>query len=162
LTFSIVDTEEAPIVKRDLKFEATYPHAIEKVWRAITDPAAIKEWLMPNDFQPKLGHKFMFTSTPQPGWDGKSYCEVIEFDPPRRLAYTWRGGPIDTVLRITLEPVASGTRLVLEHTGFRGVKAVLVSLVMGSGWKGIVHKHIPAVLARLNDDGTLRPKELQS
>jgi uncharacterized protein YndB with AHSA1/START domain len=145
-------------MKRDLKFEATYPHPIEKVWRAITDPLAVKEWLMPNDFKPELGHKFMFTSTPQPGWDGKSYCEVIELDPPRRLAYTWRGGPIDTVLRITLEPVAGGTRLTLEHTGFRGVKALLVSLVMGGGWKSIVAKRIPAVLDRMADDGTLRPE----
>ncbi|HWQ02850.1 MAG TPA: SRPBCC domain-containing protein, partial [Candidatus Nitrosotenuis sp.] len=78
--------------------------------------------------------------------------------PPRRLAYTWRGGPIDTVLRITLEPVAGGTRMVLEHTGFRGVKALLVSLMMGSGWKGIVRKHIPGVLDRMRDDGTLRPR----
>src|SRR5512141_1482646 len=103
-------------MKRDLKFEITYPHPPEKVWRALTDSRAIADWLMPNDFAPRLGHKFMFTSKPQPGWDGKTYCEVIELDPPRALAYTWRGGPIDTVVRFTLEPVAGGTRLRLDHT----------------------------------------------
>lgn len=135
-------------MQRDLRFEVVYPHPVEKVWRALTDPKAIAQWLMENDFEPRLGHKFQFRSKPQPGWDGTSHCEVIELDPPRRLAYTWRGGPIDTVLRITLEPVAEGTRLVLEHTGFRGFKAVLVSLIMGSGWKRIVNQAIPAVVAR--------------
>ena len=138
-------------MKRDLKFEAVYAHPIERVWQAITDPTAIAHWLMKNDFEPQLGHKFMFHSTPQPGWDGKTYCEVIELDPPRRLAYTWKGGPIDTILRITLEPLAEGkTKLVLEHTGFTGMKALMVSFIMGSGWKGIVHKHIPAVLERMS------------
>jgi len=135
-------------MQRDLRFEVVYPHAIEKVWRALTDSRAIAQWLMENDFEPRLGRKFQFRSKPQPGWDGTSHCEVIELDPPRRIAYTWRGGPIDTVLRITLEPVAGGTRLVLEHTGFRGFKAVLVSLIMGSGWKRIVNVAIPAVVAR--------------
>jgi uncharacterized protein YndB with AHSA1/START domain len=134
---------------RDLRFEAVYPHPIEKVWRAITDPKAISQWLMENDFEPRLGHKFMFRSQPRPGWDGKSYCEVIELEPPRRLAYTWRGGPLDTVLRITLEPVAEGTRLVLEHSGFRGWKARMVSRIMGRGWKGMVANKIPLVLGRM-------------
>jgi len=142
-------------MKRDLRFEVVYKHSIEKVWRALTDPKAIAQWLMENDFEPRLGHKFMFHSKPQPGWDGKTYCEVIELDPPRRLAYTWRGGPIDTLLRITLEPVPDGTRMVLEHSGFRGVKAVMVSFIMGAGWKGIVNKRIPAVLARMDAAGTL-------
>lgn len=142
-------------MKRDLRFEAVYPHPMERVWRAITDSKAIAEWLMPNNFEPRLGHKFMFTSKPGPGWDGKSYCEVIELDPPRVLAYTWKGGPIDTVLRITLEPVPEGTRLRLEHTGFRGVKALMVSAIMGRGWKGIVSRKIPAVVARLDERGNL-------
>lgn len=137
-------------MKRDLHFEAVYKHPIEKVWRAITDPKAIEQWLMPNDFEPRVGHKFQFTSKPQPGWDGHTYCEVLECEPPRRLVYSWRGGPIDTVLTIELESVAEGTRLRLAHTGFKGMKALMVAMVMGSGWKGIVSKHIPAVLDKMN------------
>jgi len=144
-------------LKRDLKFEVTYPHPIEKVWRAITDSRAIEAWLMPNDFEPRVGHKFQFRSKPQPGWNGISDCEVLEVSPPHRLVYTWRGGPIDTLLTITLEKVQDGTLLRLVHSGFRGFKALLVSLVMGGGWKGIVHRGIPAVLARLDDNGNLRP-----
>ena len=140
-------------MKRDLKFEVVYPHPPEKVWRALTDSQAIAHWLMENDFEPRLGHKFMFRSKPRPGWDGKTYCEVIELDPPRRLAYTWKGGPIDTVVRFTLEVVPEGTRLRLEHTGFRGFKAWMVSRIMGRGWVGIVNKQIPAVLARMDGEG---------
>lgn len=142
-------------MKRDLRFEASYPHPPEKVWRALTDSNAIAQWLMPNNFEAKLGHKFMFTSKPHPGWDGKTYCEVTELDPPRRLAYSWKGGPLDTVVRWTLEPTADGTRLVLEHTGFQGIKALMVSAIMGSGWKGIVSKNILAVLDAMDAQGNL-------
>jgi len=142
-------------MKRDLKFEATYPHPTDKVWRALTDSNAIAQWLMPNNFEARLGHKFMFTSKPQPGWDGKTYCEVVELDPPRRLAYTWKGGPIDTMVCWSLEPTAEGTRIVLEHTGFKGIKALMVSAIMGSGWKGIVAKHILAVLDQMDAQGNL-------
>lgn len=148
-------------MKRDLRFEAVYPHPPEKVWRALTDSKAIEQWLMSNDFEPRLGHKFMFTSKPQPGWDGKTYCEVIELDPPHRLAYTWKGGPLDTVVRWTLEPTADGTRLVLEHSGFRGLKALMVSAIMGSGWKGIVSTHIAAVLDRMDEQGNVPPGSAQ-
>lgn len=144
-------------MKRDLHFEAVYPHPIEKVWRALTDSQAIAEWLMPNDFQSRLGHKFQFRTKPQPGWDGIVNCEILELDPPHRLSYSWKSSALDTVLTFTLEPTAEGTRLRLEHTGFRGVKALMISMVMGSGWKGIVSKHIPAVIARLTEDG-LRPR----
>jgi uncharacterized protein YndB with AHSA1/START domain len=140
-------------MKRDLHFEAVYKHPIEKVWRAITDPQAIEQWLMPNNFEPRVGHKFQFKSKPQPGWDGNTYCEVLECEPPRRLVYTWRGGPIDTVLTIELEPVGEGTRLKLAHTGFKGVKALMVAMIMGSGWKGIVSKGIPGVLDRMDGSG---------
>jgi len=136
-------------MKRDLRFEATYPHPIEKVWRAITDPEAISRWLMQNDFQPRVGHHFRFTAPPQPGWDGIVNCEVLTVEPPTRLAYSWRGGPLDTVVTISLSPDAGGTRLVLEHTGFRGPKALMVSLIMGRGWKGIVATRIRDVVDQM-------------
>ncbi|MGH9814692.1 MAG: SRPBCC family protein [Candidatus Acidiferrales bacterium] len=119
-------------MKRGLKFEAVYQHPIEKVWQVITDPKAIEQWLMPNDSEPRVGHKFQFKSKPQPGWDGNTYYEVLECHPPRRLVYTWKGGPIDTVLTIEPESVAGGTRLKLAHTGFKGMRALMVAMIMGS------------------------------
>jgi uncharacterized protein YndB with AHSA1/START domain len=145
-------------VKRDLTFEVSYPYPVERVWRALTDPQAIAAWLMPNDFEPRVGHKFQFRAKPQPGWDGIVHCEVLECDPPRRLVYTWKSNILDTQVAFTLEPVAEGTRLRLEHTGFRGVKALLVSLVVGGGWKGIMEKHLLGVIERMDGQGNLTPR----
>jgi len=132
-------------MKRDFTLERTYPHPPERVWRALTDRHALSTWLMETDFEPVLGHKFTFRDKPRPGWDGITHGEVIELDPPRRLAYTWRGRPgpdkpfnIDTVVRWTLAPEGSGTRLVLEHTGFAGFRGVLVSFILSTGWKKLM------------------------
>ena len=134
---------------RDLRFEELYPYAIDRVWQAITDPEAISDWLMPTDFAPRLGHKFQFRTKPQPGFDGIVNCEVIELDPPRRLAYTWKGGGIDTVATFTLESVPQGTKLVLEHKGFKGPRGIMVSVLMSKGWRSkILPVHLPAALQR--------------
>jgi uncharacterized protein YndB with AHSA1/START domain len=138
-------------MKRDLKFERTYPHPIERVWAAVTDSEAIAAWLMSNDFKPEVGHRFQFRSKPQPGWNGIVDCEVLTCDPPREVSYRWVGGPLDTVLRITLAPADGGTHLRLEHNGFRGLAAVMVSKMMGSGWGGMLEKRLPAVLEKLRD-----------
>lgn len=141
-------------MKRDLRFENVYPFPLERVWRAITDPAAISDWLMPNDFQPRLGHKFTFQTKPRPGFDGVVRSEVTELEPPRRLAYTWRGGGLDTLVRFTLEPAAEGTRLILEHTGFEGLRGLMVSHILGSGWGSKILKvHLPGAIARYTDSG---------
>jgi len=144
-------------LKRNLTFDVTYPHPPEKVWRALTDPAAIAQWLMKNDFQPRLGHKFQFRVSPQPkGWTGVVDCEVLELDPPRRLAYSWCGSGIDTVVRWTLEAAPEGTRVRLEHQGFRGVRGWMVSRMLGKGWSSkILTKNIPALLARWSGEGTV-------
>lgn len=141
-------------MKRDLKLERVYPQSPERVWRALTDRQALSQWLMATDFEPALGHHFTFRAKPQPGWDGVTYCEVIELDPPRRLAYTWRGGAgkdrpltLDTVVRFTLAAEGTGTRLILEHTGFSGLKSVLVSFMMKSGWKKKLRSSLDAVIA---------------
>ena len=91
----------------------------ERVWEAITDPARIEAWLMPNDFRPVLGHRFTFRTRPiPPHFDGIVHCEVIALEPPRRLAYTWAGGGLDTVVSYRLEPQGDGTILHFEHSGF--------------------------------------------
>jgi uncharacterized protein YndB with AHSA1/START domain len=131
---------------RDLRFEQIYPYPPDRVWQAITDPEAISDWLMPTDFAPRLGHKFQFRTKPQPGFNGIVDCEVIALDPPRRLSYTWKGGSIDTVVIFTLEPVPEGTKLILEHKGFRGPRAMMISLIMGSGWKGKILQRLRATL----------------
>jgi uncharacterized protein YndB with AHSA1/START domain len=141
-------------MSRDLHFEFVYAHAPSRVWCALTNSAALARWLMPNDFQPVVGHKFQFRTKPRPGFDGIVNCEVLELDPPRKLAYSWKGGGMETVVTYTLEAVPEGTRLYFDHTGFRGLRGVLVSRMLGSGWKSkILARNLPAVLEFVDNQG---------
>lgn len=130
----------------ELKFEAVYPHSPERVWRALTDPRELGQWLMANDFVARVGHKFQFQTRPAPGFDGIVRCEVIEIEPPRRLVYTWKGGQLESVVSFTLEPVANGTRLRLVHQGkaLEGVNELRT--LLGQGWKKIMEEKLPMVL----------------
>ena len=140
--------------------EVVYPHPPERVWRALTDPGALAEWLMENDFQPRVGHRFQFRTQPQPGFNGIVDCEVMEVDEPRRLAYTWQGGPMrrPTLVTFTLDPVPEGTRLRLEHSGFEGASGLMVRTILSSGWKGkLLRRALPESLARLAERDPVTP-----
>jgi uncharacterized protein YndB with AHSA1/START domain len=138
---------------RKITREVVYPFPPERVWLALTDPGLLAQWLMPNDFAPRVGHTFTFRTDPAPGFDGVVRCEVLEVEAPRRLSYTWRGGPIDTVVSFTLEPVPEGTRLRMEQSGFRGVRGTLVGLMLWSGSRRIYERRLRAVLRRLSEGG---------
>jgi uncharacterized protein YndB with AHSA1/START domain len=141
-------------LKRDLHFDVTYPHPVEKVWLALTDPQAIAQWLMANDFEPRVGHRFQFREKPQPGWDGIVNCEVTAVDPPHRLSYSWRNGNLDTKVSWLLESVPEGTRVQLEHTGFRGVRGWMACRILGKGWGSrILNRNLPALLAGWTGEG---------
>ena len=142
-------------MKRDLTFTRVYRHPPERVWQALTDSRAIAEWLMPNDFEPQVGHKFQFRTQPAPGFDGIVHCEVLEVDAPRRLAYTWQGGPMrrPTTVTWTLTRVPEGTLLRLEHTGFEGLGGLATSFILGRGWKGLLRQKLAQVLDRYRKAG---------
>src|ERR1041384_4562163 len=74
---------------RTLVMEKELPHPPEKVWRALTKASLLDEWLLKNDFQPVVGHKFTFRNQPVAGWDGGINCEVLAVEPRRRLSYPW-------------------------------------------------------------------------
>jgi uncharacterized protein YndB with AHSA1/START domain len=139
-------------VSRTILREAVYPHPPERVWRALVEPEALASWLMPNDFRPVVGHKFQFrVGSPPRGWRGIVDCEVRVVDPPRRLSYSWQGEPNHrpTVVTWTLEPVPGGTRLRLEHAGFRGVGGFLLSWMLGRGWGKMLRTSLPNVITLL-------------
>lgn len=138
---------------RTLRFEALYPYPPEQVWVALTDPEAIGEWLMPNDFEPRLGHHFTFRTKPAPGFDGIVRCEVIELEPPVRLAYSWKGGGIDTIVRYLLAREGGNTRLVMEQSRFTGLKGFMVSRILGGGWKRMIAERLPAAAGRVGAGG---------
>lgn len=112
--------DTSPAQTQSLSFELDLKHPPEKVWRALTDPALMAQWLLPVfDFRLEPGAAFMFRTQPYPGWDGTVNCRIIEIDPYRKLSYAWTVPFLDTVVTFTLTPTASGTHLSLVQSGFR-------------------------------------------
>src|SRR6266849_7969256 len=105
-------------MKSEVTLEVIYPYAPERVWRALTDPRVLAQWLLPNNFEPCLGYRFHFLPPPHRGRQEIIECEVVDLQPPSRLTYTWRepAERAPSVVTWTLEPVPGGTRLRLSHT----------------------------------------------
>jgi uncharacterized protein YndB with AHSA1/START domain len=107
------------------------PHSPQKIWRALTQGRLIEEWLMKNEFQPAVGHRFNFRATPMPHWNGVVDCQVLAVDPNQRLSYRWNAsgswnasgeeaaGGLKTIVTWTLTPTTGGTLVRMEHSGFR-------------------------------------------
>jgi len=133
-----------------IKLERRYRHPIKRVWRALTDRAAIGEWGMKtDDFEPRVGAKFVLRGEPNRYWRGFVECEVVECIPEKVLAYTWRGNEKEplTLVRFLLEADGDGTKLSFEHSGFRGIGGfMLARFVMGPGWKKMFNDRIFRVL----------------
>lgn len=97
-------------------------HPPEKVWRALTDPALLAEWLLPvTGLELEPGAAFTFKTQPYPGWDGIVNCRMLEIETHRKLRYAWVVGDmvLDTIVTFTLTPTASGTCLSVVQSGFR-------------------------------------------
>ena len=111
-------TERSQTDSLSLEFELH--HTPQKVWRALTDPALLTEWLLPVvELELEPGAAFTFRAPPQPAWDGTVNCRMLEVQAQRKLSYAWVVGDIDTVVTFTLTPTASGTRLELVQSGFK-------------------------------------------
>ena len=106
---------------RSVVVEREIAHPPEKLWRALTQPHLIEEWLMKNDFEPSVGHRFNLRGD----WGGVLDCEVLTVEPNRTLSYTWNFAHEDaafdlkSVVTFTLTPTNTGTHLRMEQTGFR-------------------------------------------
>jgi uncharacterized protein YndB with AHSA1/START domain len=61
------------------------------LWRALTDPALLAQWLLPVvDLELEPGAAFTFEAPPQPGWDGIVNCRVLEIEAHRvRRSHHW-------------------------------------------------------------------------
>lgn len=162
-------------MQRTIRLKTHLPYSQELVWRALTEADLLGQWFMKNDIKPEEGHEFMFRMAPQKGWDGITHCKIISVEPMRHIAYTYRGeasgektlscagihsdaadkvakgifAELDTVLSFTLTPICGGTTLTMEHSGYRGLKMVLISFVMGMGWKKQLFKKLPVVLQKI-------------
>ena len=114
-----IDTT-APSQTESLSFEFDLQHPPQKVWRALTEPALLAEWLLPVlDLKLEPGAAFTFKTQPYPGWDGVVNCRILEIDAFKKLSYAWVVGDMDNVVTFTLTPTASGTRMTLVQSGFK-------------------------------------------
>ena len=104
-----------------IAFEFDLQHGPAKVWRALTDPVLLTEWLLPVvELKLEPGAAFTFKTQPHPGWDGTVNCRILESETHKKLSYAWVvGDMLDTVVTFTLTPTASGTRLSLVQSGFK-------------------------------------------
>ena len=115
---TLTDTT-APSQIETISFEVDLHHPPEKVWRALTDPELLGEWLLPViGFKLEPGASFTFKTQPYPGWDGTVNCRFVEIEPLRKLSYAWTVPFLDTVVTFTLAPTALGTRLSIVQSGF--------------------------------------------
>jgi uncharacterized protein YndB with AHSA1/START domain len=94
--------------------EREIPHPPEKIWRALTQPHLIEEWLMKNDFEPVVNHSFSLRGD----W-GAVDCKVMAVEPNKTLSYTWAAMGLESVVTWILTPTSAGTLLRMEQSGFR-------------------------------------------
>lgn len=121
--------------------EREFAHPPEKLWRALTTPHLMAEWLMESAFAPIVGTRFQFRAD----W-GTVDCEVRVVEPERRLAYTWDAYSLKSVVTFTLTPTAAGTRLRMEQTGFRPNQTPFLEGAR-AGWPRFL-ENLDALLAR--------------
>ena len=133
---------------RTVVVEREFPFLPERIWRALTQPHLIAEWLMKNDFSPVVGHRFNL----QGDWGGVLDCEVLEVEPNKTLSYTWNFAHEDaaydlrSVVTFTLTPTRTGSQLRMEQTGFRPEQKQAYGGA-NMGWKQFFTK-LEQVLAR--------------
>jgi uncharacterized protein YndB with AHSA1/START domain len=112
---------DASTETRTVVIEREFSHPPEKLWRALTQPHLIEEWLMKNDFSPIVGHRFNLRGE----WGGVLDCEVLVIEANKTLSYTWDFAHDDaafnlkSVVTFTLIPTSTGTHLRMEQSGFK-------------------------------------------
>ncbi len=146
-----VTDKTAPSQTAEIAFELDLAHTPEKVWRALTDPELLAQWLLPvTGLKLEPGAPFTLKTQPYPGWDGTVNCKLLEVEPHKKLSYAWVVGDmeLDTVVTFTLAPAGSGTRLSLVQSGFKATQKQ-ESGGARYGWKMMSGKLVD-VLAQLS------------
>jgi uncharacterized protein YndB with AHSA1/START domain len=143
----------------NIRLVRDYPHGAAKVWRALTDPELMALWGMrPEGFAPVAGTRYRLYGKRNRMWRGFIECEVLEVREPELLRYSWVGNENTESTQVTyqLEARGSGTRLILEHSGFTGIGGfVFANLLMRPGIKRMLDKTFPPVLAATDVTGRL-------
>lgn len=121
-----------------IEYSETFEVPAATLWRALTESELLAIWLMPNDFRPEVGHEFTLETDPAPMFDGIVHCKVLEIDAPHKMRWSWRGGPIDTVVTFTVTELGPRScRYEFLQEGFRGPKAAFARFFLKQGTKKI-------------------------
>lgn len=110
-------------MKFEIAFERVYPHPPEKVWRALINREALGQWLMETDFVPEVGRTFTMWCDDGGGGTDTYICSLLEYAPPTRMVWSWvldgSQAQGNTYVEFKVEPVASGAKVTITHTGDR-------------------------------------------
>jgi uncharacterized protein YndB with AHSA1/START domain len=137
---------------RSVVVEREFAYPPERLWRALTQPHLMEEWLMKNDFKPDVGHRFNLRGE----WGGVMDCEVLEVEPQKSLSYTWDFKHEDpaynmtSVVTFTLTKTSTGTHLRMEQAGFRADQKQALGGAT-AGWNQMFGK-LEEVLAKQEDN----------
>jgi len=110
-------------MKFSIEFSEVYPHPVGEVWKALTEREALGAWLMETDFAPEPGREFTLWCDDGAGGTDTYRCRLLEFEPERRMLWSWtldsRRTEPPTTVEFRIEPVAGGTRVTIVHGGDR-------------------------------------------
>ncbi len=117
--------------RRGVRYERVVAASPEEVWQALTEPARLRVWMDAEAVvEPRLGGRFALRWSEDESMEGV----IRSWEPRHVLAFTWRHGRDESVVRFELAAVAEGTRLVLDHSALSEKEVVSV----GAGW----HSHL--------------------
>lgn len=134
---------------RKVKKTVFYPYSPQQVWQLLTDRQSLSTWLMDNNFEPRLGHKFWFEKYSVPGVEEFIYCEVLKLDAPLHLAYTWQDNLTQppTIVTWLLTSQNQGTQLYLEHSLTKPASGyTMLNSLFNGGWDYKLRYKLPQVL----------------
>jgi len=127
----------------------------ERVFQALTSESELMRWFngdasCPVKFwtlDPRKGGRYRFRSaTATHAVNGVKefdcHGEIVEFDPPRVLAYTWIGNwhedkALETLVRYDLTPTSAGTHIRVTHSSL--VNEEVCRNDYANGWPGVLN-----------------------
>jgi uncharacterized protein YndB with AHSA1/START domain len=124
---------------KEIKKEIMISAPLATVWKHITEPRKILGWLMPNNFEPKVGRQFSMECKEQ----GTISCVVKECAPRQKLVYSFHSEvtKVETLVTITLTREGKDTRLTLIHSGWDALPPDQQDIadLFGGGWGGFLN-----------------------